>query len=235
MILRALGLASLVLLVGCAKFPEGVAPGGDTRILFSMTVAGEVRSDYVYIVAIRASEEINPAGIGPQPVVTFPSANGFVAGGTTHFVRWDPLESRAYILYRFIDPSTGENPNEGLTRFAQVGIPITQTDVAVPGGRTLAFELSTQQLSDTVASAEGLEALQVNFLTANRVAAQSGTGRVFDALGDTRSVAGVNQTILVRLNTSNTYSESRSSFEPRGDTPDPDLDVVDWTVEVRRQ
>ena len=240
MLPRLPGLTLLALaLGGCAKFPEGGAAENDTRILFSMTVAGEVRSDYVYIVALRASEDANPQGRGPQPVVTYPSANGFVAGGATHFVRWDPLQSRAYVLYRFTDPSTGEGTDgniDGLTAWREVGIPITQTDVAVPGGRTIAFELSTRQLADTVASAGALQALQVNFLTANRIAAQSGSGRVYDGLGDTRTVAGVNQTILVLLNTSNTYSDSRSNdLEPEGDTTDPDLDIVDWTIEVRRQ
>lgn len=235
MIFCRLGLIGLALLgAGCAKFPEASEVTNDTRILFRMTVAGEIRNDYVYIVGIRASEEANPTGVGPQPVVVYPSANGFIAGGATHYVRWDPLQSRAYVLYRFTDPSDGTTAT-GLTSWREVGIPITQTDV-VPNGRSISFELSTRQLADTVEGAGTLQSLQVNFLTMNRIATQSGSGRVFDALGDTRLASDVNQFVRIPLTTSGTYDDNRfSDLEPEGDMPEPDLDIVDWGIEVRRQ
>lgn len=235
MFLRRLGLSLLPLLVaGCAKFPDESNVQNDTRISFRFTVAGEIRPDYVYIVGLRVSEETNPIGVGPQPVVTYPSANGFVAGGATHFVRWDPLQSRAYVLYRFTDPSDGQT-SEGLTAWREVGIPITQTDVTT-GGRTLQFELSTRQLADTVEGAGRLQSIQVNFLTANRIATQSGSNRIIDALGDTRLETEINQFVRIPLVTSGTYDDTRfNDLEPEGDTPDPDLDIVDWGIEVRRQ
>ncbi len=219
----ALGLG----LAGCAKFP-GTAAADDTRVAFRLTVAGRVRSDYVYIVAIRASEDPNPDSPGPTPVVTYPSANGFVAGQATHYVRWDPLQSRAYLLYRFTDA--------GLTSWREVGVPINQVDVVGDGPKTLGFELSTRQLADTVAGAGLLQSLQVNFLTMNKTAQQSGSGRVIDALGDTRLASDVNQFVRIPLTTSGLYDNTRFNLlEPTGDTPDPDLDISDWSVEVRRQ
>ncbi len=235
MIRRRFGIALLALIgVGCAKFPETSDAQNDTRLVFRFTLAGQVRSDYVYIVGLRTSEEPNPPGVGPQPVVTFPSSNGFIAGGATHFVRWDPLQSRAYVLYRFTDPSDGTTA-QGLTSWREVGIPINQIDVT-QGGRTFQFELSTRQLSDTVDGAGTLQSVLVNFLTMNRIATQSGTGRVLDGLGDTRLASEINQFIRVPLVTSGTYDDTRfSDLEPEGDTPDPDLDIVDWSIEVRRQ
>lgn len=233
--LRWIGLV-LPPLIGasCAKFPDSSADVGDTRILFSMTVSGQIRSDYVYIVAIRVSNDLNPTGTGPQPVVTYPSANGFVAGGATHFVRWDPLQSRSYTLYRFSDPSDGTT-TDGLTSYVAVGIPITQTDVT-EGSRKISFELSTRQLADTVATASALQSVRVNFLTMNRIALESGSGRVFDGLGDTRTVNEINTYFQFPINTSGTYSNARQAeLEPTGDVQDPDLDISDWSVEVRRQ
>ena len=224
---RLLLLGALALLAGCAKFPAGAAATNDTRLIFSMTVAGAVRSDYVYIVALRTSEDPNPDSPGPTPVVTYPSANGFVAGQATHYVRWDPLQSRAYILYRFSDT--------GLTAWREVGIPITQIDVAGDGAKKLGFELSTRQLADTVEGAGRLQSVQVNFLTMNKTAQQSGTGRVIDALGDTRLASEVNQFVRIPLTTSGIYDNARfNDLEPTGDTPDPDLDIADWSIEIRR-
>ena len=224
---RRLVLLAPILLAGCAKFPDTGVAVNDTRMIFRMTVAGTLRSDYVYIVAINASNDLNPTTVGPQPIVTYPSSNGFVAGGVTHFVRWDPLQSRAYLLYRFTDPN--------LVSFREVAIPITSVDVGA-GGRTLQFELSTLQLADTPALAAQLQSLQVNFLTRNRVSLASGQGTVFDALGDTRLASEVNQYIRIPLVTSGVYDNSRFNLlEPSGDTPDPDLDITDFSVEVRRQ
>ncbi len=228
-----LGVAALgVGLSGCAKFPD-VAQTDATRVIFRFDVSREIRSDYVYIVAIRTSTDPNPDVNGPVPVVNYPAANGFVAGAPDYYVRWDPLQSRAYILYQFTQPD--------LTVWREVGIPITQVDVT-PGGRTLQFELTVDQLAGNSASAgANLQALQVNFLTMNRISQSTGSGRVFDSLGDNRLISELNSFVRIPLATSGIYDNSRFSLlEPTSGTPseidcvDPDLDIVDWYIEVRR-
>ncbi|MER3496892.1 MAG: hypothetical protein C4320_09115 [Armatimonadota bacterium] len=84
-LLSAGATSAALALEGCAKFPAGMQAPGDVRLIFRMTIAGGLRRDYVYIIALRGSTELNPTLGGPIPVVQAPSANGFVAtsfGGT---------------------------------------------------------------------------------------------------------------------------------------------------------
>ncbi|MER3496893.1 MAG: hypothetical protein C4320_09120 [Armatimonadota bacterium] len=119
-------------------------------------------------------------------------------------------------------------------------MPVNVLD-AQPGVRTLGFELSTLQLADGAAAAGALQSVQVNFLTMNRTAQTSSSGRVFDSLGDNRSASDITQFVRVPLATSGLYDNARFNFlEPPSDNPgnidcpDPDLDFIDWSVEVRR-
>lgn len=222
-----------MIVAGCAKFPASGGTAGDTRLVFRMTIAGALRADYVYIVALRVSTELNPTTTGPIPVVIAPSANGFVTGNATHFVRWDSTQSRPYILYRFDDASD-------LVAYREVAIPINSLDTTV-GGKTLGFELSTLQLAADATSAAALQSVQANFLTMNRLALQTSSGRIFDSLGDNRSASDQTQFVRVPLGTSGIYDNARFNLlEPPSDSPgttdvaDPDLDLVDWSIEVRR-
>jgi hypothetical protein len=65
----------------------------------------------------------------------------------------------------------------------------------------------------------------------------AGSSRIIDALGDTRIVTQLNQPVRILLATAGIYDNSRFGFlEPLdADTPDPDLDIMDWSIEVRRQ
>ena len=232
-VLKWVRLALLPLVAcSCAKFPT-VSTTDSTRVTFKMQVKREIRSDYVYIIGIRTSTDANPDANGPIPVINYPAVNGFVAGSPNYFVKWDPLQSRAYILYKFT--------NTDLTAWREIGVPISQVDVTT-GGRILQFELSLDQLVDTTGTSNTLQTLQVNFLTMNRVSQSSGTNRVIDALGDTRLASEINNYVKIPLTTSGTYDNSRFNLiEPTSadnlttDCPDPDLDIVDWSIEVRRQ
>jgi hypothetical protein len=214
-------------LFGCAKFPTGTVTDA-TRVIFRMQVRGEIRTDYVYIIAIRRSTDLNPTGDGPIPVIQFPTNNGFVAGNANYFVRWAP-ETRQYTLFRFTDSTLNFN--------TPVGVPINTIDVT-PGSKTLGFELSLEQLVDTPNTSNQLQSLQVNFLTMNRILdGSSGSSRIIDALGDTRQILELNQPVRIPLATSNLYDNARfGNLEPLdADCPDPDLDIADWSIEVRRQ
>ncbi len=193
-----------------------------------MTVDGEVRSDYVYIIAIRTSTLLNPTDDGPLPAISFPTNNGFVTGNANYFVRWTP-ETRQYTLYKFTDAS--------LSFFTPIGVPINSVDV-LPGSKTLGFELSVNQLADTPADALLLQSVQVNFLTMNRILdASSGSSRIIDCLGNNANIGELNSPVRIPLATSALYDNARFSFlEPTtADAIDPDLDIRDWSIEVRRQ
>lgn len=218
-------LAALASLLGCAKFPT-TGTADTTRVIFKMTVRGQIRSDYVYVFPIRVSTDPNPIGNGPIPTLSFPTANGFVEGNVDYFVLWTP-DTQQYTLYKFTDST--------LTFYNAVGIPINTIDVT-PGSRTLGFELSMEQLAPGAASLQ--QVLQVNFLTMSAKLNQSnGSNRKLDCLGNTNLQTDYNEPVKIPLATTGLYDNARFNFlEPlQPDCSDSDLDIDDWSVEVRRQ
>jgi hypothetical protein len=65
----------------------------------------------------------------------------------------------------------------------------------------------------------------------------SGSTRIIDSLGNNQNLAEINSFVRIPLATSQVYDNSRFSFlEPStSDTNDPDLDIRDWSIEVRNQ
>lgn len=226
----ALCLVALVF-GGCARFPDGGGEGLTTRLIFTMEVDGVLRTGsepgsggapYVYIIALRLSKEINPTDEGPIPVVV-PSGNGFVAGNATHFIIWNPLASPSYQIWRFLD--------EELNDYVQIGVPINFVPVQTAGNR-LEFEVDLSQLVP-VSEVPEYRSVQVNFLTMNNTNT-SGGGRLWDALGDSADPSQINSFFTVPLTFSQLYDNARAGgIEPQGDVIDPDLDIIDWSIEVR--
>ncbi len=221
-------LAPLVALalVGCAKLPDSGVGTGGTRISFTITLAREVNPNYVYVVALRPSTDPNPPEQGPIPVIAPPWGNGFVAGTVTHFVSWANIQSPRYLLYRFRDAA--------LIDYFALGAPVNFVDV-LPGGKELRFEIDLTQIAPDAATAATYESLQFNILTNDRIPQGNSGSKNWDALGDGRLPSEINTPITIPLRNSGTYDNARFfDLEPNGDVADPDLDIVDWKVEVRR-
>jgi len=218
-------------LPGCAKFPETGAAGDTKRILLSMTMTGSVRTGleaggaglpYVYIFAIKLNKEPSPLTNGPFPIVT-PGGNGFVSGGCTHYILWDPLRSPQYTLWRFTD--------ESLSSYVQVGIPLSYSSIS-PGAKTLSCEIDLSQLVPA-SEVDLYQSAQINLLTMNNTLT-SGGGRLWDALGSSFNPVEINRPQVVDLRRAVTYRNStEGNVEPEGDAADPDLDLSDWSIEVR--
>jgi hypothetical protein len=221
-------------LVSCAKFPANGTASNVTRVTFMMRVQGKINttqdddpltSDY-YFVAIRASSEDNPdPTTNPQPVFSAPHPNGFVQGQCTHFVQFETANPNApypYTLWRFPDPI-------GLSGPQQLNSPIINFTRPDPGTGTLRFDLFVNQLGDPAT----LKFLQVNFFTMNKLARETTSGRLQDYLGDSGDPLDVNKAITIDLRT-NTIRQNDGNYEPAGDCPDPDLDIVDWSIQVTR-
>ena len=229
--LRLVALVLFAALVGCAKFPSSGSSDFTKRLLFTMTVDSQLRTGleqggsglpYVYIIAIRLSTDPNPPDTGPIPVVV-PGGNGFVAGNCTHFILWNPLASPSYQIFQFEDAT--------LNDWFQTGVPIQFLPIEV-GDDTLSFEIDLSQLVP-VATVPTIQSIQVNFLTMNNTNT-SGGGRLWDALGNGNVPAEVNSYFTFQPNFSTTFSNSTTgNVEPQGDVVDPDLDIVDWSIEVR--
>lgn len=212
---------------GCAKFPSSSGGGGSTRLTFTFTMDGPINPNFVYIVAFNPSTEETPTTTGPIPVIAPPWGNGFVEGNATHFVRWDTAQSPHYLIFRFTDDT--------LINFTETGVPINYQDVEA-NGKTIRFEIELSQIAADKAEAETFRTLQVNFLTMDVVPQGAGGDKNWDALGDGRLPGEINEFVNIPLRTGGVYDNRRlSDLEPRGDNPDPALDIVDWSVEVRLQ
>ena len=238
---------------GCAKFPAS-GTSGFTAITFTFKVAGKINTTvdsdpstyYIYDIAVNATSDPNPSpSLAPTPVINSSSPNGRVGGSPTHFVEFNslnPTSSNPFMLYRFAKSSEVPNPNDpsnpiNLAVYSQSrrGQIINYTTPQNGGDpQTLSFTIYTNQLADTDAEAKLLQTLQVNILTMTRPANQGSGSRVIDALGNTTSLATLNNYIQVNLLQSGSYTNS-TGFEPTGDTyggTDPDVDIVDYTITV---
>ncbi len=252
--LKALSLIAIGLTCGsCARFPASGA-AGFSAITFTCKVAGKINTSvdsdpstyYVYDVALSASPDPNPLpNLAPVPVINSSNPNGRVAGSPTHFIEYNslaPTTSAPFTLYRFAKSSEISNPNDptnpiNLAVFSQStrGQIINFTTPSTGGDpATLSFTVYTNMLADTDADAKALRSLQVNILSMTRLANQGSGTRVIDALGDSRSVSGLNNFLQINLLRAGTYNNS-ASFEPTGDTfggTDPDIDIVDYSITV---
>lgn len=258
-VLFALPIA-LGLIAGCAKFPEGGTSANFTRVTFRMKVAGRINTTldedpstyYIYDVAIRATDDLNPEDkLAPQLVATTDNPNGRVAGSPTHFVEFDSLNPNSadpFVLYRFSTQLEDPNPSDpsnpiNLASFARstrgriVNFQRLEDDPSV-----LQFDLFINTLANDDDAALQLNTLQVNFLTMSRLSTGSGGTRVIDAIGDTtgNSPPDFNRYIKIDLRQSgitNNTTGITAGIEPTGDTAPvniPDLDITDWSIEVVR-
>lgn len=217
-----------LLAAGCAKVPAGGGGVGTTRLVFTMKVAREIRPGYIYMVAVRPSVDLNPPEQGPIPVIAPPWGNGFVAGTVTHFVMWADTQSPRYLIYQF-------RPGTNLVEYFAIGAPINYVDIN-PGEKVLRFELDLTQIAPDAATAATYQSVQMNFLTMDRIPQGTTGTKNWDALGDSRLPTEVNSPITIPLRTSGIYDNARfQDLEVPADVADPDLDLVDWSVEVRKQ
>jgi hypothetical protein len=253
-------LAAALVCASCAKFPD-TGPGAQfTRVTFRLKVAGRINTNqdddfryYIYDVAIRATPEVNPEDqFAPVPVVASNNPNGRMAGSPTHFVEFDslnPQSAEPFVLYRFATQQEVPNPSDptnpinlnSWTRSTRGRITNFQDLDSDPS--VLQFDIFVNQLADTDDAARLLNSLQVNFLTMSRLATNGGEGpRVIDSIGDNRVPSEFNRYIKIDLRqdgVTNNTSGITSGIEPSEDlypsgVTEPDLDIVDWSIEVHR-
>lgn len=241
---RLLILCLVAIVAGCAKFPTNGATNNVTRISFMMRVQGKINTtvdedpgtNYIYLVGIRTATEDNPdPQTNPQPVFSAPHPNGFVQGQPTHFVQFDTINPNAtypFHLYQFAKTGDPNNPID-LSTYTEVNQPIINFTRPDPGSGVLKFDLYLNQLADSQDAMNNLKFLQVNFLTMNKTARETTSGRMQDYLGDNNNASEVNKAITIDLRT-NTIRQNDGIYEPQGDTSDPDLDIVDWSIQVTR-
>jgi len=209
----------MILISGCARSPEGGVSTG-RRLIITMTVAGVIDPNYHYYVAFDTTGTTTP---GPLPVVGPPWGNGWGTGNITHYVVFDALQPQGgYGVYRI--PSGTD-----LLGNVYVGPPIS---VSIPpaGANKLQFTIDLAQLASPEIPAENIDMVNINFITTDKLPLDPNTPiqKYYDGLGQTG-----NDFIQISVQTNQSYSNARANIEGRGDVPLPNLDIIDWTIEVQ--
>lgn len=186
-----------------------------------MTVAGQINPNYFYYVAI--DNDGDPTD-GPLAVAGPPWGNGWGGGSITSYVLYNRTEPiQGYSVYQI-------PPNTDLLGKVRVGPPISALTVP-PGGNTLQFTIDLSQIANELIPVSLITNLDINFINVTEpVLDPNYTGdRPFDGLGD---LGG--DYINVVTTTPRTYNNSTTRNEDAGDVIDPDLDIIDWSIEVQK-
>lgn len=212
---------SLIALVsGCAKFPETSTPSTGKRLIITMTVAGEIDPTYHYYVAFDTSGTPTP---GPLPVVGSPWGNGWGTGNITNYVVYDRLQPQGgYAVYRIV-------PGTNLLGNVLVGPPLSSI-LPVAGTNKLSFTIDLGQLVTPTTTLDQISLINVNFITTDilPLSPDFPGPKYYDGLGERG-----NDFVTISINTDQTYSNSQSNIERAGDVPLPNLDIVDWSIEIQ--
>jgi hypothetical protein len=252
--------ASFALAGGCAQLPPGSTTLSGKRLIVTLQYSGFINpNDHYFFILNNAGDQNAP---GPVPVVLPPYGNGFAtgsganAGGFTDFVRFDSFQpgNNGYTLYHVVgDPNRSQFVNEGS--------PVTtvRPDPNDPRtGKQLQFQLDLSQLAtdsngkplpvdQAVAVAKSIRFLQMNIISTDIVPTDLATpiSKQVDSLGDTRTSSGQSSFVVLDVSQNRVYRNSdfvgQLAFEPSDNdifgssSPDPSLDLVDWSVEIRQQ
>ena len=209
----ALLLLAGLALQGCAKFPENAQQIGVRRqMAVDFQVAGRINPAYYYFIAI----DTQGGGPGPEPVV-ISGGNGWGTGSITHFVQYHLV----FDAYRMREDTNLIHRD-----------PIAPPLDAYAAGNTIHVLLILDDLG------LNLGAMDLNLITTDRLNIEpsfEGTN-LYDALG-----TGGRGITDLRVDYSHTVTDSPLNPEPTGDKPPQytgpvnfaDLDITDWTVNVR--
>lgn len=238
---RWIGIGALVVLSGCAKFPEQIVVGPSRdRLVVTLTYAAPLDPRFFYFIAL---DDDGNSLTGPMPSLTAPWGNGWAAlprqadldpntgkprqgPNLSHFVEIRPLGGnvvRAQI-YRVTDPTLENYRQEPL------GTPL-ETLLLQPN--QVRVTLDMRQLWPNPQPIPNR--IEMNFIGVDEIQLnpQDNTPRQgFDGLG----ISG-NDFISIPLTSNQTFPPS-PAFNPEpeapGDARIEALDLVDWQVQVIR-
>lgn len=225
----ALLLAGLAMLLaaGCARFPEGADQTQvRRRLTVTFDVAGRINPNYYYFIAIDTTGD---PGAGPVPVVSAPFGNGWGTGEITHYVRY---HLGSFEVFRFREGSNLLLPDP-------LGTPFQFNRPEDAPGNRIQVVLDLDTLRATTDAP--LDRINLNIITTDRIDIEPTflATKMYDALGATG-----NHFVNFSVNVNQTLSNATALFgdpEEAGDLPPQpapgvevnDLDLVNWSVEVR--
>lgn len=200
--------------VGCARMPSTPGPtGAPTRqLIVHFTLAAPVNPSYYYFVAIDTNGNTND---GPVPIVANPSAP-IPATGVPLIISDSTVPPEFYLQYH-------QGAFFQYKSLAFIGPPYQ--GALSQDGRTIGVILDLDQITQTV------QTIELNIITADRLLPpQSQFIELnYDGLG-----ANGNNYLILPIDVSGLYDNAGAiAPEGEGDTPIPELDITDWSVEVR--
>ncbi|MDO8585965.1 MAG: S8 family peptidase [Armatimonadota bacterium] len=199
-----------------------LAPDTTNRLVCEVRVAGVINPNCFYYVAIDNDGDPND---GPEAVIGPPWGNGWGRASITHYVQYDTsIPQGGYGLFRIPDPD--------LLGKIYLGPPLNSI-IPGPGGNTLRFALDLDDLAlPPQTDGDQIRTLDINLIATDVVPVDpSFVGpRQWDALGDHSSSAF----LRLDITPGRVISNTTEGLEPEGDVSNPDLDIVDWSIEVQR-
>lgn len=256
-----LAVAAALVGAGCARYPDNESATPRKQLLVTLTVRGEIQrldalTPYYYFVLINLVDTIGEAG--PVPVVdriggTGDWGNGFAAASQSNP---DPNAAQGFIGFVQYDRFQGQNGyqvyrvqgNPIQRNFVRLGTP-DAAQTPQPGERTLSFRLDLSRLKLSPNDPDK-RFLQINLLATNNLpAGVNDAPKLWDALGDGTQTGSINSFLTLDITQNITRRNVDLPFgdpsrEPendvrdhldRGNVSEPNLDIVDWTIEVRSQ
>lgn len=224
---RTIWLLFFLLLAGCARFPEG-GQAVSKRLIVQFRVAGQIRPDYHYFILI--DNDNDPLGVdGPVPPIAPPwGGNGFATGSLQYFVEHNgALPFNGFVLYKVLDP-------DRLQVFQPLGPPIEAS--VSPDGKSLRVVIDFASIVLEGQEPADIRTLQINIIATDRTPKDptDTSLKMWDALGDSRQ--SPNSYLTIQTDIDRVLRNVDTNMEPAGDVVngnDPDLDIVDWQIEVR--
>lgn len=225
--IAALWAGLLLLSSGCARFPPQ-EQATSKRLIVQFRVAGQIRSDYYYFILIDNDNDLVGAN-GPIPPVAPPwGGNGFATGSFQFFVEYNgALPFGGFLVYRVLDP-------DRLQAFQPIGAPLEA--FVSPDRKSVRIVLDFGSLAREGQPPADIRVLQVNIIATDRTPKDptDTSLKMWDALGDSR--LNPNTYLTLTTDTDRVLRNIDLQLEPEGDVVngnDPDLDIVDWQIEVR--
>lgn len=220
-------MSLLLLPTGCARFPQQEQATAK-RLVVQFRVAGQIRPEYYYFILIDNDNDAIGA-TGPTPPVAPPwGGNGFATGSFQSFVEYNgALPFGGFLVHRVLDP-------DRLQVFQPLGAPLEA--LVSPDRKSVRVVIDFGSIAREGQSPADIRVLQLNIIATDRTPKDptDTSLKMWDALGDSRLSA--NSYLTLTTDTDRVLRNIDLKLEPEGDVVggnDPDLDIVDWQVEVR--
>jgi hypothetical protein len=220
-------IASLILLAaaGCANTPSGVTGPPPRELILTLTVAGVIAPEDFYYFAMDFSGD--PAR-GPVPVIGPPWGNGWGAGSITHYVLVHGNQAQVFRI----------RPGTNLLESDFIGSPFDYRPPVNSGTLSVTLDMNT-----LITPTSSVTFANVNFITTDvvNVDPRFNGPKLVDAFGDNGT-----HFVPIPIRTSRVFTslDFSDAAESAGDVllvPDriptnaPNLDLVNWQIEVRLQ